>query len=557
LLRPLFDPDCTTRRGRLLAAACAAALAVVIAVLAIRYPASIWSITDYELDSLSNALNLAYRLGDFTFYPAPSLENHPGVPHYVLSWIALALAGFPFATSHLQFFRDVLDHVERFHVIMMALSAATGAAGIYLLMRAAARIAPVGVALIGVLLWFGSTPFALLSFMTLSIDCLGPLLSALFLTLLWRMANEPRLTPSTMVLAGFLSAAAYLTKLSYINLPLGLAAAIGLVLLAGRGDRRWTFLMGLLFGYAAVVGVLLVGLWVVEWSSFKALLHFHASVFLHSGNYGTGPSEIVSGSELRAAIASIPHDATWSIPIAIAAGLVLIAGSLATAMLRRDRFPAAMLAMGAGAASLVSALSVLKHYQPIYSAAVAYTLPACCVAAYAVLDAWNMRPRRAALAGTLITAALCIPVVLMIRAGDVVTQHDWRRTRDAADDRRVIAGYIAKATPDNPIGFAYQVPFREYGEGFLLIDAAIPGLTYQYLAEPAPTISSLTQRLVARDIGVFVIDKKRFPTAESIETSDNFNLLGPVAKYQAGDTLIELKTAFVLVRKQATRGAGN
>jgi hypothetical protein len=556
LLHPLFDPDCTTRGGRLVAAACAAALAIVVALLAVRYPASIWSMTDYELDSLSNALNLAYRLGDFTFYPAPSLENHPGVPHYVLSWIALALAGFPFATSHLAFFREVLDHVERFHFIMMALSVATGAAGFYLLMRAAARIAPVGVVLIGMLLWFGSTPYALLSFMTLSIDCLGPLLSALFLTLLWRMANEPRLTPSTMVLAGSLSAAAYLTKLSYINLPLGFAAAIGLALLAGR-DRRWTFMMGLLFGYTAVVGVLLVGLWVIEWSSFKALLHFHASVFLHSGTYGTGPSDVVSGSELRAAIASIPREATWSIPIALGAGLVLIAASSATAMLRRDALPAAMLAMGAGAASLVSALSVLKHYLAFYSAAVAYTLPACCVAAWVMLDAWNIRPRRAALAGTLIIAALCFPAGLTIRACDVAMQNYWRRTQDAADDHRVIAEYIGKATPANPVGFAYAVPFREYGEGFLLIDAGIPGLTYQYLAEPAPTISSLTQRLVARDIGVFVIDRKRFLTAESIETSDNFNLLGPVAKYQVGDRLIELKTAFVLVRKQVTRGAGN
>jgi hypothetical protein len=183
-VRDLFDPDPGARGGLLVPAGCAMALVIVVAVLAIRYPASIWSMTDYELDSLSNAINLAYRLGDFRFYPAPSLENHPGVPHYFLSWIALALAGYPFATSGLAFFHGVLDHVERFHFIMMALSALTAAAGIFLLMRAALKIAPVGVVVIGILLWFGSTPYSLLSFLILSIDCLGPVLSALFLMVL-------------------------------------------------------------------------------------------------------------------------------------------------------------------------------------------------------------------------------------------------------------------------------------------------------------------------------------------------------------------------------------
>jgi hypothetical protein len=553
-LRQLSDLDSKTRGGRLVPATCAAALVLVVATLAFRHPASIWSMTDYEMDSLSGAINLAYRLGDFRFYPAESLENHPGVPHYILSWIALALAGFPFATSQLGFFRDVLQHVERFHFIMMALSALTGAAGLYLLMRAAQKIAPVGVALIGILLWFGSTPYSLLSFMTLSIDCLGPILSALFLMLLWRIANEPRLTPSTMVLAGLLSAAAYLTKLSYINLPIGLCAAIGLVILAGRGSRGRMFLMLLLFDYAVVIGVLLVAVWVIEWSSFRALLNFHSSVIFHSGSYGADPSEIVSGSELRNAIASIPADRTWAIPIALAAGLVLMVASGATAILKSDRLPAAILAMGAGVASVFSALSVLKHYGAFYSAAVAYTLPACCVAAYVMLDAWNIRPRGRALTGALVALALCIPALSVIRAADATMQNYWRRSQDADADYKVIAGFIDKASGTAPVGFGYAVPFREYAEGFLLIDAGIPGLTYQYLTEPAATISCITQRFVARDIGVFVIDKTRFPTAQSIEASDNFNPIGPVAKYQAGDQLIELKTAFVLVRKQPGRG---
>jgi hypothetical protein len=137
--------------------------------------------TDYELDSLSGALNFAYRLGDLRFYPAPSMEKHPAVPHYLLSWVGLALAGFPIASSGLEFFRSVLDHVERFHFVMIALSALAGAIGVTLFMRAASKIAPIGVTAVAMALWLVSTPYSLMSLLSLSVDCFGPMLTE------WRM----------------------------------------------------------------------------------------------------------------------------------------------------------------------------------------------------------------------------------------------------------------------------------------------------------------------------------------------------------------------------------
>lgn len=543
----LFATDAGARARFIVPAGCGILLVFAVLVFAFRYPASIWSMTDYELDSLSGALNVAYRLGDLRFYPAPSMEKHPGVPNYLLSWVALAFAGFPRATSGLEFFHSVLDHVERFHSIMIVLSALTGAAGVFVLMRNASRIAPIAVTAIGILLWLASTPYSLLSLLSFSIDSFGLILNALFVIALWRIAREPRLVPSTMILAGAVGAAAYLTKLSYINLPIGLGAAIGMVFLAGRGDRRWTLLMAALFAYACAIIIFVVALWFIEWSSFKALLNFHISVIFHSGAYGTGPSGIVGSSELLSAIRSIPADGAYAIPIALAAGAVLIAASVARAIPGGDdRLTAAIFAMGAGAASLVSAVSVLKHYSPHYSAGVACTLPACIVAGYVVLNNW--KPRRRPLAAVLVVALLCIPAMSTIRVTDGLMSAYWRRSIDAEDDRKVIAQYVARAPP--MVGFAYAAPFREYGEGYLLASTEIPRLTFEYLAKSSRTISSATQHLAQRDVGVFIIDKSRFQTAQSVAAADNFNLLGPVEKYQAGDTLIELKTAFVLVRRK-------
>ena len=509
--------------------------------------------SDYGLDSLSGALNLAYRLGDVRFYPAPSMENHPGVPQYLLSWIGLALAGFPRATSNLGFFSAVLDHVERFHAILIALSALTAAAGVVLLMRAASGIVPLGVSLVAVLLGFVSTPHSLLSLLWLSIDAFGLILSALFVMVLWRVAHEPRLQPSSMILAGAVGAAAYLTKLSYINLPIGLVAAIGVVFLAGRGGRRWTALMAFLAAYAFVAFILVVALWFIEWSSFRALLNFHASVIRGTGLYGTESSVVVAGSQLLDAIRSIPTDRTYAVPMAIVGGVILVGAGAVTAIFRKEQLPAAIFAVGVGVAGFVSGFSVLKHYTEHYSAAVSCIVPACVIAAFVMLDAWNVRPRCRILTAALLAAVACVLAVPVMLRADEKMADDWRRTLDSEADARIIARYIGSGPL---VGFAYPVPFREYGEGFLLANIDVPQLTFQYLAEHTGTISSLTQHLVQRDVGVFVIDKHRMGAIDALKAADNFNLLGPTEKYQATDEVIELKTVFVLVRKPASGTTG-
>jgi len=68
------------------------------------HPSSFWASNDYQTHGLADALNLAYRIGDLTMYPARGMMDHPGVPYYFMNWLALALAGYPVASRDTGFY---------------------------------------------------------------------------------------------------------------------------------------------------------------------------------------------------------------------------------------------------------------------------------------------------------------------------------------------------------------------------------------------------------------------------------------------------------------------
>src|ERR1700736_5256438 len=87
------------------------------------YPTSFWVNTDYQPHGLADALNLAYRIADRQLYPARGMADHPGVPFYFMSWLALALAGYPIASKSPGFYTAVLEHVDAFFQITIWLAA--------------------------------------------------------------------------------------------------------------------------------------------------------------------------------------------------------------------------------------------------------------------------------------------------------------------------------------------------------------------------------------------------------------------------------------------------
>ena len=511
--------------------------------LALLYPISFWLGNDYEPLGLANAFNLAFRLGHHRMYPATGLTNHPGIPFYFTSWSALALSGYPFASSNpLEFFNSVLDQIRTYQLCAIALASLVGACSVYLFVRIASPLVPARVIVFSLALWLLSTPATITNLLSPSNESFAFPINVLFLLSLLQIARDEQGTMKTFAVAAAVSAIAYLNKLSYVYVPAALCAAMfaqyifppKLTLRPVKGLAVFALT------FVALVGI--VGYFVIGWAEFRALLLFHRSVALGSGLYGAGSQTVVSPDEVLNAFRSIPLDRAFALPLALLGGFALLLAALTLLLRNRQSRPELTIAIGCGTAAALSALFVFKHYNLHYSAGVSATLPGC-VVAYHFLTRGLSR-----------TAALAATAVLLLM-GSFVTQrlhrylHDrTERSQGALLDRDEIAKLTAHQK--KVVDFAYRVPFREYGEGFILNYAGVEPLTKAYVSDRRGTTNSHTEALVSEDVGTYVIDKSYFRTAEDAKAATNVDLLGPKpVRYQDGDTLIELRTVFVLMRR--------
>jgi hypothetical protein len=523
----------------------AACFFLIPAILAFLYPISFWHGNDYEPLGLANALNMAYRLADHKMYPAPGMTNHPGVPFYLMNWLALALAGYPVAWGKLTFFQAVIEHVQGYQRIAIFLAAFAGAAGIYVFARSAQLVAPVGVTVVGLLIWLGSTPASITAFLSPSNETFAIGLNALFFSALTLLAYEKKMTISIVIFAGCVGALAYLTKLSYIYIPtaLGLAILLKYVLHGTERVRGAALVAVSVFAFGATV--LATAFFVIGWSEFRTLLTFHEGVIWGSGLYGAGSQTVVSTDELRSAASAVLVEKAYALPIALIAGLGLVIAGAISVLRSPQQISAGMISVASGAAAVLSALFVMKHYALHYTAGVSATLPACAVSYYLLVKAWDYKvgiAHRAILATALLLMAY--PVVGAVK-GDLDRRID--STHLAAIDLKEITALTGER--NLIVDFAYRVPFSEYGEGFVMAYVGVQPLVDEYVKDRRGVTNSLTEALVTEDVGAYVIDKNYFRTAEAVKQAANIDLLGPKpVQYRQGDKLIELRTVFLLIR---------
>jgi hypothetical protein len=513
--------------------------------VAISYPISFWISTDYETLGLADALNLAYRLADRKMYVATGMAYHPGVPFYVMSWLALALAGYPIASADAGYYAAVLADVEKYYRITIWMNALAGAIGVYIFAHTARKLVPVGVVVAGLAIWLFSTPATLLTFASPSIDSFAVLINGLFFVVLVRLAFDRDVLPSVAVFAASVGTLGYLNKLSYIYI--GLTLAVTGILNLGFRRPGWirSGVCCILFGVAFLLAVKMAAWAIIGQEAFNSLMEYHKLVILGSGMYGTGPEVVVSGDEVRRAIAAIPADKSYAVAIALIGGALLCVAGFVTSLRGAQHIPVGILGIGAGLASAMSATIVLKHYAPHYTAGVSATLPASLVAGYLLVQHSGYRPRVIAFGVAAVAiafmASLTIPAVTGVLTSRMVATEQVKA--DMVDLRTHLAG------EKRVVEYVYKAPFAEYGEGFVVTFASVPRMTEAYIQSRPNVVSSVTVGLIDREVGAFVLDKGYFPTAASIKAAPNIALLAPKPATMAdGDKLIELRMVWLLIR---------
>lgn len=508
------------------------------------YPVPFWTAGEAEWLGLAGAMNLAYRLADFKMYSALAMSGHPGVPFYFMSWLALALSGLPVATSD-GFFNAVLARLVEYQTVNIWLAAIVGAAGIFIFTREARKLVPAWVIAGGLLLWISSTPWTLLSFVSPMNETFGMLINALFFLALVRISDDENFLPWTSILAASVSAFGYLNKLSFINVGLALAFASAVAFLVRGAGMRQMARSAALFNGVCFGVILFVGIFIIGWNEFLALLRFHKDVILGSGTYGEGDHVVVSGSKLLDAVRSIPRDKVYCMAIAPFFGTLLIAGGFLTIALRRgEQLAVALISIGAGTAAVLATASVLKHYDGHYTSAVSPTLPACMVALYLLANAWNLRSRAVWAIVSIAAIALTARETPAALADNFKSRIDLN-AHAMADLRDIEALSLDK---NASMAFTYRAPFSYFGEGFIVYFACVPRLTAEYHRNRPRMFSANAADSPPRKIGAVVIHKPYFPTVESIKTASNLMQFGEPLTWREGDRLRELRTVFVLLR---------
>jgi hypothetical protein len=509
------------------------------------YPSSVWVSTEYEMEGIADALNMAYRLADHRLYFARGMSEHPGVPFYLMSWLALALAGYPVASGP-GYFNAVIEHAEVFHQISVWLAALVGAIGVLVFTRVARNLVPIGVVAIGLLIWLVSTPASLLMLVSPSIESFAILINALFFAILVRLAYDRDLSSRVAILCGCVSAFAYLIKLSYIYVLGGLAVAG----FASAARRRAGWIrarqLSLLFAFGYLLVLVATAVFITGWDGFLILVRFHLRVIFRSGMYGTGDQIVFSKDEIWRALAAIPVDRAYAILIALVGGPCLVIGGFLTGRKGPEHVPVAVIGIGTGVASVLSALFVLKHYGFHYTAGVSATLPASATAGYLLARSWGWDYRIRTAAAALAAIAILL-MANQIRGSLIPALAGRINTNESAkaDLQEIRAQLAGKKLA---VEFGYGAPFPQSGEGLVITYGSVQRLTDDYLLSRPDVIGSMASGLVDRDAGAYVIAKAYFPTMESIKAAPNLSMFGrkPV-RFKDGDKVIELRTAFLLI----------
>ena len=496
--------------------------------------------------SLSHALNLEARLADRTYYPAPSLAGHPGVPFYLTSWLALK-ASVPSTADVADRLSQVFDNAEAFFLATEGMAIAIGAASIFSFVMVGGRLANPLVCLLGLGLWVASSHQSLLTVLSLQNETFALALNVVFIAVVYRVARSDRLRLLDALWIGLVSAAAYLVKISYLYIPIAIAAALLTSLAIRHRPERSEIPIAGLACVIFVAAIMVIGYGVIGKPAFHALLAFHWSVLTHAGLYGHGASGLVSEGVLRETQQSAIASGALAIPLALAGGAF---GSICSVLRYRQRCSEAadaIVGVGLSVAAMMSALIVIKHYAEHYVAGVSATLPGLAIMAFRDLESRRLRTLYYSTLTLIVAGCLVVSWPRLLAVCRAATEF----RAELSNDRRELENIIADR---KGVGlYTYGLPLREASAGFVMYYAGLGALEREYAANK-PTRMSPLQKIAQNPNTRFdyvIVSKSYYPDQATVISSTTLDPSGVLRiHYEPGDKIIELRRMFIILKSQ-------
>jgi hypothetical protein len=469
----------------------------------ILWPIPFWQTgNDYVYLSLAHAIHFETALHE-TVNADPALANHPGIPFYVASW--LALRGAAFSDSGNDIVRSALAHPDRFFVATKIIGGLITAAGIgaaWLLLRGI----PAFWRCLAILSFFAAAPASYrYGLVFLGNETFALPLAVLLFWAVDRCAKTPPEANFSWLLLGAAAALGYTVKLLYLDL---LVAALAVALI----DSWWnTPALGLrlVLEFSRRIALILIAFFVVTGSilltvlghdGLNDLLRFHSSIFTHSGIYGSGDIGFVSTAAVHQALLSWFAETAlpYLIPLAAASLCVVLGAKFKAHTLDRRT---ALAAAGALAAILSASAAILKHFDSHYVVAICALLPFVLSPVFAL-----RRTKWIAAAGIL----ACLGWTTF-RAGLEFSKDSKEAAAIIDDEAEIRAMPLA---PGEARLWTYRVPTQEFAAAFVASYSGV-GSIMATLADPARQDFS-SYSMVKRPYRYIVLDRKNFPDANAV-----------------------------------------
>jgi hypothetical protein len=517
--------------GSLLGVAlCAAWLTIFI-----MWPVPFWQANnDYADLSLAHAVHLEASLHEKVNGDA-ALANHPGIPFYIASWMALRMAALSDGANDVVKF--AFSNPDRFFLmakIFAGLITAIGIGATWLLLR---RIGPFW-RLLAILTFFAAAPVSYrYGLVILGNETFALPLAALLFWAVDRCAKAPAASNLSWLILGAVAGLGYTVKLLYLDLLVA-ACAVALIdswwsaprlgiRLIIEFTRRIVLILVAFFALALAILLPILGR-----ETLRGLLQFHAAIFTHSGNYGSGEVGFISTAAVdRALLKLLANTALPYMIILVVVGLCMAVWSkLKTHTL--DRHTALWTA--ASLAAIISAsAAILKHFDVHYLVALCALLPFAFSPVLAL-------PRARWIAGAAVVA--CLGWTTYHAAVEFSQESD--EVAAVLDD--VAAIRAMPLAPGEARLWAYRSPTEEFSAAFIASYSGVESVI-KALADPALQDFS-PYSMVKRPYKYVVLDRKDFPDANAIRKIEGSldRVQGPFVPLAPDDKILELRRLIVV-----------